>query len=137
MDALSTVLRATRTRSPLIADLRLGNNLSIGLPALGGLPFHYVLSGSCKLVTPDEDVSLQAGDLIMLAHIAYYRFETGSGSQRTEVMQFAERDNFFAKDLRTGRNHLLMREFGKAPIKTRILSAIVFPGRIWRKSVIP
>ena len=128
MDTLSTVLRATRMRSPLIADLGLGNNLSIGLPALGGLPFHYVLSGSCKLVTPNQSVGLKAGDLVMLAHIPYYRFETGSGSQRTEVMQFAERDNFLAEDLRTGRNHLLKRKFGKLPVKTRLFSAIVYTG---------
>ena len=43
-------------------------------------------------------------------------------------MDFAERDNFLADELRTGRNQLLMRQVGDAPAQTRIISAILMPG---------
>ncbi len=49
MDTLSQILQTIRARSPLIADLSFGNNVSLGLPSLGGLPFHYVVKGNCRL----------------------------------------------------------------------------------------
>ena len=128
MDTLSQMLRATRVRSPLIADMRLGADLSIGVPALGGIPFHYVVAGACRLETETDSCSLNAGDFVMLAHLSHYRLRTGSGSRRAEVMDFAERDRFSIDDLRTGRDHLLLRNIGEPPMEARVLSAIVMPG---------
>ena len=128
MDPLSQMLQSIRARSPLIADLRLGAHVSVGVPALGGLPFHYVAKGACRLDAGGERMELQAGDFVMLARSPYYRFSTGSGARSIEVMDFAERDNFSVDDLRTGIDHLLMRNFGDGPVEARILSAIVVPG---------
>ncbi len=128
MDTLSQILQAVHARSPLIADVRLGADVSVGLPALGGLPFHYIVKGACRLRAGSENVALAAGDFVMLARLPYYRFETGSGAHRVEVMDFAERDNFLPDELRTGRNQLLMRQIGDAPVQTRIISAILMPG---------
>ena len=128
MDTLSQILQAARVRSPLIADLRLGTDVSVGLPALGGLPFHYIVKGSCRLDTGSQCIDLVAGDFVMLARLPYYRLETGQGGQRFEVMEFAERDNFSLDELHTGRNQLLMREIGNAPIAVRVFSAILMPG---------
>ena len=128
MDALSQFLQATRTRSPLIADVRLGAEVSVGLPALGGIPFHFVASGECRLDAGGERISLSTGDVVMLAKVPYYRLQTGDGSQRLEIMTFAERDKFFVEDLRTGRDHILTRVFGDEPVAARIFSAILVPG---------
>ncbi len=128
MDTLSQILQATRARSPLIADLRLGVDVSIGVPALGGLPFHYVVKGACWLDTGSERRELKAGDFVMLSRLPYYRFETGSGACSIEVMDFAGPDNFSVDDLSTGIDHLLMRRFGDGPVEARILSVIVMPG---------
>ena len=128
MDTLSQILQAVHTRSPLIADVRMGADVSVGLPALGGLPFHYVVKGACRLHAGSQIMELAAGDFVMLARLPYYRLETGSGAHRIEILDFAERDNFLAGELRTGRNQLLMRDFGQAPAQTRIISAILMPG---------
>lgn len=128
MDTLSQILQTIRTRSPLIADLSFGNNVSIGLPALGGLPFHYVVKGNCRLETGEDSVELAAGDFVMVARLPYYRFETGSGSQRVEIMDFAGTDEFLVDEMRTGRNQLLMREIGEGPAQARVISAILMPG---------
>ena len=128
MDTLSQILQATRARSPLIADLRIGADVSVGVPALGGLPFHYVVTGACRLDTGREHLELTAGDFVMLARLPHYRLETGSGARSVDVMDYAERDNFSVADLRTGVDHLLMRSFGEGPQEARVLSAIVMPG---------
>ncbi len=128
MDTLSRILQPIRARSPLIADLRLAADVSIGIPALGGLPFHYVVNGACHLDTGSEHLELKTGDFVMLAKLPHYRFETGNGSRTIEVMDFAERDNFSVEQLRTGMDHLLMRNFGEGPVEARILSVIVMPG---------
>ncbi len=128
MDSVSQLLQATRARSPLVADFRLGADVSIGLPALGGLPFHYVVSGHCCLDTGGERIALQAGDFVMLARLSHYHMETGTGARRMEIMEFAERDNFSIDDFRAGRNRLLTRDFGDAPMQTRIFSAIMMSG---------
>ena len=128
MDTLSQILQAARVRSPLIADLRLGADVSVGLPALGGLPFHYIVKGACRLDTGSERVDLVAGDFVMLTRLPYYRLETGRGVRRLEIMEFAERDKFSLDELHTGRNQLLNREIGDAPMEVRVFSAILMPG---------
>ncbi len=128
MDTLSQILQATRARSPLIADLRLGADVSVGIPLLDGLPLHYVVDGSCRLETGSESMELTAGDFVMLSRIPHYRFETGSGARSVDVMDFAEEDNFSLDDWRTGVDRLLARSFGEEPVRARILSAIVMPG---------
>lgn len=128
MDTLSLMLRATRARSPLIADMRLGPNLSVGVPAFGGMPLHYVASGACRLRMERESLELNEGDFVMLARTPYYRFQTGDGAMQIEVMDFAERDRFSPDYMRTGADHLLMRDIGEPPMQARILSAIVMPG---------
>jgi AraC-like DNA-binding protein len=127
MDTVSQMLQATRARSLLIADMRLGGNLSIGVPAFGGIPFHYVAQGDCRLETGMESVVLRAGDFVMLTRLPYYRIQTGSGSKRVEVMDFAERDGFSIDDLRTGLDHLLIRDIGDPPMQVRMFSAIIMP----------
>ncbi len=131
MDTLSQLLQATRARSPLVADIQLGIDVSVGLPALGGIPFHYVAKGSCWLDTDDNSVALEAGDFVMLARMPFYRLRTGSGARRVEAMDFAERDKFSIDDLRTGRDRILAREFGGDPVEARVLSAILMPGDRW------
>ena len=128
MDTLAQILHGARARSPMIADLRLGGEVSLGLPALGGLPIHYIVSGACRLDTGLERVDLAAGDLVMLARLPHYRLETTGGGQRVEVMDFAERDSFSIDGLRTGRNQLLTRAVGEGPVRARVFSAILMPG---------
>ena len=128
MDTLSLMLRATRARSPLIADLRLGPDLSVGVPSLGGMPLHYVASGACRLETERQSLELNEGDFVMLARTPHYRFRTGEGATRIEVMDFAARDRFSPDYMRTGTDHLLTRDIGEPPMQARILSAIVMPG---------
>ena len=128
MDTLSQILQPIRARSPLIADLQLATDVSIGIPALGGLPFHYVINGSCHLDTGSEHLELQTGDFVMLARLPNYRFKTGTGSHGVEIMDFAERDKFSVEHLGTGIDHLLKRSFGEGPVKARILSAIIMLG---------
>lgn len=128
MDTLGQILQGARARSPLIADLHLGNDVSLGLPSFGGLPFHYIVSGTCRLSTGRENVDLAAGDLVMLARLPHYRLETRGDGQRLEVTDFAERDSFSVDGLRTGRNQLFNRAIGEGPAATRIFSAILMPG---------
>ncbi len=128
MDALSQVLQAARARSPLIADLRLGEDVSLSLPSLGGLPFHYVVTGRCRLETGTDRVDLAAGDLVMLARLHHYRLETGGGGRRVEIMDFAERDSFSLDGLRAGRNQLFARTIGDGRAEARVFSAILMPG---------
>jgi AraC-like DNA-binding protein len=128
MDPLSQILQTVRARAPLIADLRLGGDVSIGLPTLGGLPFHYIVQGSCRVDTGSEWAELGAGDFVMLARLPCYRLETGRGVHRAEIMDFAERDNFSVNDLRVGRNHSLTTQIGDGPPQARVLSAILMPG---------
>ncbi len=128
MDTLSQILQSTRTRSPLIADLRLGVDVSVGIPFLDGLPFHYLVDGACRLETGSESLDLNAGDFVMLSRVPRYRFETGSGARSVDVMDFAEQDNFSLDHWRSGVDRLLGRSFGEGPVEARILSAIVLPG---------
>ncbi len=128
MDTLSLMLRTMRARSPLIADMRLGPNLSVGIPAFGGMPLHYVASGACRLKTEREIFELHEGDFVMLTRTPYYRFLTGDGAVQIEVMDFAELDRFSPDYLRDGGGHLLTRDIGETPTKARIFSAIIMPG---------
>ncbi len=96
MDTLSQILQTIRTRSPLIADLSFGNNVSIGLPALGGLPFHYVVKGNCRLETGEDSVELAAGDFVMVARLPYYRFETAAAPSASRSWISPARTNFWS-----------------------------------------
>ena len=125
MDPLTHILRSTRFRSPLIADLRLGADVSLGLPHQPGIPFHYVVEGSCRLTCQTQSISLQAGNIVMLPRWPDYRVETGLGVERVEVMDFAEREGLAADYLQTGLDRALLTVVGGGIPATRLLSGIV------------
>jgi AraC-like DNA-binding protein len=64
----------------------------------------------------------------MLARLPRYRFRTGDGAARLEIMEYAERDRFSPDYMSTGADRLLTRNVGELPIRARLFSAIVMPG---------
>ena len=125
MDPLTHILRSTRFRSPLIADLRLGIDVSLGLPHQPGIPFHYVVEGSCRLECQRQSVQLEAGDFVMLPRWPDYRLGTGRGIERIEIMDFAEQEGLAADYLQTGIDRALLTVIGGATAIARLLSGIV------------
>ncbi|WP_428391540.1 AraC family transcriptional regulator [Lichenicoccus sp.] len=125
MDPLTHILRSTRFRSPLIADLRLGIDVSLGFAHQPGIPFHYVVEGSCRLACQRQSVRLEAGDFVLLPRWPDYRVETGRGSQHIEIMDFAEQEGLAADYLKTGVDRALLTTVGGATAMVRLLSGIV------------
>ena len=125
MDLLTHVLESTRARSPLIADVRLGDDVSLGLPHLDGIPFHYVVDGHCRLVVQARHIELNAGDFVMLPRWPDYRMETGTGRQRAEVQDFMDRQGVPPDYMRIGLERPLFEVVGGASSAVRLLSAIV------------
>ncbi|WP_428394535.1 cupin domain-containing protein [Lichenicoccus sp.] len=127
MDTLSQLLHTARLRAPLFADLRLGANVSVGLPSLGCLPLHYVAKGACRIRMGAESDDLVEGDVAIPVRATQYRLETGSGVRRFEVMDHAERDDFTIEQLKTGVDRLLTSKMGGKGLSARVLSTLLVP----------
>ena len=61
----------------------LGTNVSIDVPSVHGLPFHYVVSGACCLEAGSESMELTAGDFVKLSRLPHYRFRQGNDARTT------------------------------------------------------
>ncbi len=127
MDPLARILGSARARSPLIADLHLGSDVSLGLPHLPAIPFHYVLEGECRICLGSNSTSIQAGDLILLPRWPDYRVETGKGSEQVEITDVAAHQSVPADYLRIGVGRPLTSMIGKGTRGARVLSGIVSP----------
>lgn len=127
MDLLTHILGAARARSPLIADLHIGSDVSLGLPHLPAIPFHYVLEGDCRIRLGQQSTSLQAGDFVLLPRWPDYRLETGTGLQRVEITDIAQSQNVPADYLRNGVGRPLRSLIGEGSRAARVLSGIVLP----------
>ena len=90
MDALTSALMSIRLMSPLLARLELGSDVSLNMtgnePAYHAIPFHYVLSGSCRLVTVAGLTDLRAGDMIVLPRLSEHSLETGDASDASNIV---------------------------------------------------
>ena len=125
MDLLTQILRSARVSSPLIADLRLGPDVSLGIPGLAGIPFHYVVEGRCRIRLPRSSVELGPGDFVMLPRWPSYRLETGEGRERSEVLDFAKAQGLPNGFLQMSLERPLLEVVGGASLVARVLSGIV------------
>lgn len=124
MDPMQQVLASARIRSPLIADLRLGDDVSLGIPHLPGIPFHYVAEGSCRLSFQARSVGLEAGDFAMLPRWPSYRLETGRALEHVEILDFRERQGLPPDYLQASLVRPLLTVVGSASPAARVLSGI-------------
>ena len=127
MDLLSHVLKTARARSPFIGDIRLGKDVSLGIPRVAGIPFHYLVRGNCRLTFEAQSVDLAAGDFVMLPRRPAYRLESGSGKNRVEILDFEERENLPHDYMRVGVDRPLVAEVGGPSLAVRLLSGRVTP----------
>jgi AraC-like DNA-binding protein len=68
LDVLSNLLSMVHINGSLIADIRLRGQSGLSFGVGRGSPFHYILEGSCWLMTAREPVKVQAGDLLLIPH---------------------------------------------------------------------
>lgn len=125
MDLLSHILKGTRARTPLIADLRLSDDMSLGIPHSPGIPFHYVVEGRCSLVLPSQAIDLGAGDFVMMPRWPDYRIETGEGRIAHEISDFDRQHDLPADFREAGLERPLLTQVGESAPVTRLLSASV------------
>ncbi len=129
MDLLSQVLATIRARTSFVADLRLGGDVSLGIPHAAGVPFHYVIAGRCALVSPSQRVELALGDFVMMARSTLHRLETGNGASQHEISEFDERHNLPPNHRQVGLERPLLTKVGGDPPVARLLSGVmVFAG---------
>ena len=125
MDLLTHILSSARTRCPLIADLRLADDVSLGFPHLSGVPFHYVVEGSCHLALQTRRVDLETGDFVMLPFWPGYRVETGTGQEQAEIVDLGERQGVLVDRLNAGLERPLSAHIGSTRQAVRLLSGII------------
>ena len=69
MDVLSDAVAAMRTGQPHSARTERRGPWSVAHPSFGGVGFHVVLTGLCRLIPPvGEPIRLGAGDAVFLPH---------------------------------------------------------------------
>ena len=128
MDALGHALSKVRLKSPLIALLYVGADTSISMgdgdPPSDACPFHYVVSGALRLVTPDFCLRLQQGDLVFLPHWQNYHLETGSGRERLAIRSLVANTVASQWSPESGLDRALVLHGGPAPVAASLLGGI-------------
>lgn len=128
MDALGYALAKVRLKSPLIALLHLGNDTSLAMgegdPPADACPFHYVLSGALRLVTPDFCLNLAPGNLVFLPHWQEYRLETGSGQEVVAIHNLVVNTAASQWSPENGLDRALVLNSGPPPIAASLLAGI-------------
>ena len=128
MDALAAALMSIRLTSPLLARLTLGDGLSLWMNGTASptraIPFHYVLSGSCRLNTGDLIIDLSPGDMIMLPATPAHRLETGRASERLEIVDLVRhsRQPLWSQD--EGLDSPLLLRAGGGPEAAQLISGM-------------
>ncbi len=125
MDLLTHILSSARARCPLIADLRLADDVSLGIPHFPGVSFHYVVEGGCFLTFQTRRIDLEKGDFVMLPSWPDYRVETGTGMEQAEIMELADRQGVRVDRLGFGLERPLSSHVGASIQAVRLLSGII------------
>lgn len=128
MDALAAALMSIRLTSPLLARLTLGGDLSLSMSetasATRAIPFHYLLSGSCRLHTGDLAIDLSPGDMIMLPATPAYRLETGRASEELEIVALVRRSRQPLWSQEEGLDGPLLLRAGGGPDAAQLISGM-------------
>ena len=128
MDALSHTLTSIRLTSPLLALLHIGQNVSIrmdgGGSASAACPFHYVISGSLRLVTAEFKLILQKGDLVILPHWPTHRLETGNSKGEISIVDLVADQRQPRWSLQEGIDASLVLRTGESPLAATDLGGI-------------
>lgn len=128
MDALAFALARIRLTSPLIARMQLGRDVVVEMGAGsrmdGACPFHYLVSGTARLVCEDRVEVLTSGDLIFLPRWPNYRIETGQAVQRYGILDLAMRDHAEQWSPDDGLDQSLIIEAGEEPLAATLLGGI-------------
>lgn len=128
MDALSHALSAIRLSSPLIAQVRLGENAALQLESGPSsehhCPFHYVVSGSCRLSSGDSERELVSGDLVLLPRWPYYQITSGSGATKAHILDLIQQRKLPMWSVTEGLDASLAIDLGDPPFAATLLSGI-------------
>jgi AraC-like DNA-binding protein len=123
MDIIDRTLAAIRVTAPLLSELRLGGDAALDLGRTPAAPFHYVVTGGCRLRTAEEQIDLVAGDLVFLPHSPDYQIEVGSGTAPEHVLHRLEQDKLPVWNPSSGLSRPIVVEVGPAPA-----SVVTFSG---------
>ena len=128
MDALSHTLTSIRLTSPLLALIHIGQDVSIrmdgGGPSPAACPFHYVISGSLKLVTAEFELVLEAGDLVILPHWPSHRLTTGNPQGEISILDLSANQRQPAWSLQEGLDTSVVLRTGEPPVAAMDLGGI-------------
>ncbi len=128
MDALSHTLTSIRLTSPLLALLHIGQNVSIrmigGGPSPAACPFHYVTSGSLKIVAAEFELLLQKGDLVILPHWPAHCVETGNSQGEISIFDIVANHHQPLWTLQDGLDTSSIMQVGEPPFAATDLGGI-------------
>jgi AraC-like DNA-binding protein/mannose-6-phosphate isomerase-like protein (cupin superfamily) len=128
MDALATTLMSIRLTSPLLARLTLGDNLSLSMNGATlhtrAIPFHYVLSGTCRLIADDLEFDLKPGDMIILPEARAHRLETGRASSKLDIVNLVQESRLPQWSLNDGLDSPLQLRAGDGVESAQLISGI-------------
>lgn len=128
MDALANALDCIRLSAPLLAQLKLGQNLELTMggeaPPSGSSPFHYVASGQCRLALGERIVELAEGDMIILPHWPDYRLMSGDAAERFNIVDVIADNRQPLWSPADGLDSSLFISLGKPPTVVELFSGI-------------
>lgn len=129
MDALSLMLKTIRLTSPLIAQLRLADHVSLAIDGSEGhahsFPFHYVVEGVCQLITDaDGPTRLEQGDLMLMPNWPAVRLECGDDRVRFHMTDLIEDRRLPYWTEEYGLDVPILIPLGDGPVVATLLSGI-------------
>jgi AraC-like DNA-binding protein len=128
MDALGHILSSIRLTSPLLAQLRLGNDVTLSMGTrdapITAAPFHYVERGHCRLITPDGQINLRAGDTVLLSRWPAYRLETGAATHSLSIAEIGAERRLPQWTMGAGLDVSLDVQAGGPPYEAELLGGI-------------
>lgn len=128
MDALGHILSSIRLTSPLLAQLRIGADVSLMMrdqrPSDTAAPFHYVERGQCVLVTPATELRLDTGDAVLLPRWPPYRLETGAATNTLSISEVAAEGRLPIWTPEDGLDEAVDLEAGEPPYEVQMLGGV-------------
>jgi AraC-like DNA-binding protein len=124
MDALDPILNSLRLTAPLVAELRLGRDGAIAMPSAAAIPFHYVASGRCEILTDESRIPLEAGEMLLLPRGPSYIIRAHAAARAIELADALDQNSLPTWSPERPLLRPLVMQVGNAQPMSTILSGL-------------
>jgi AraC-like DNA-binding protein len=121
MEMIGLILSNLRASTPFLTRSRSGADRAIAITESKASPFHYVLSGGCRVATDNHSVDLEAGDLSLMPRGPAFRLEVGNPTATSSVDDLINENGLTHWAATDPVDRPLVLDVGEPPFETSLL----------------